>query len=112
MLEHAPTSKDYPNDAAVWLLRDVQLTLEESGAFTVHEHHLLKLLNEQALPRANWQIPYDKSCETLRVPLARTLLNGIAFPVDPTQMVESAIYPGLAWYDALVVRRFPLPAAG
>ncbi len=91
--------------------RDVEITLEESGAFTVHEHQLLKLLTEQALSRANWQIPYDKSCETLRVPVARTLLNGIAFPVDPQQMVESALYPGLAWYDALVVQRFPLPAA-
>lgn len=111
LLAQAPSSKDYPDDAAVWLLRDVQITLEENGACTVHEHQLLKLLSEQALSRANWQIPYDKSCETLRVPIARTLLNGVVFSVDPQQMVESALYPGLAWYDALVVRRFPLPAA-
>ena len=101
----------YPDDCRRLAAARLQITLEENGALTVHEHQLLKLLTEQALPRANWQIPYDKSCETLHVPVARTLLNGIAFPVDPQQMVESALYPGLAWYDALVVRRFPLPAA-
>jgi len=110
-LAKAPTAREYPNDNAVWLLREMEVSLDTNGALTVHEHKLLKLLNAQSLSLANWQIPYDKSAETLAVPVARTLLNGQAFPVEPTQVVESALYPGLAWYDTLMVRRFPLPAA-
>ena len=110
-LAQAPTAKEYPNDAAAWLLRDMAITVAEDGALTVQEHKLLTLLTTQALSLANWQIPYDKSCETLQIPLARTLNGGDAFPVAASQIVESALYPGLAWYDALTVRRFPLPAA-
>jgi len=39
------------------------------------------------------------------------LLRNQAYSVDPTQVAESALYPGIAWYDSLVSRRFPLPAA-
>lgn len=111
LLAHAPTAQDFPNDNAVCLLREVEVTVDAAGALTVRERKLVKLLNDQAQSLANWQIPYDKATETLEVPVARTLLNGRAFPVEPPQMVDSALFPGLAWYDSLVMRRFPLPSA-
>lgn len=110
-LETAPTARDYPRDDAVWLLRELDVTIDARGGTVVREHKLLKLLTPRALTLAHWAIPYDASRETLEVRIARTLLNGQTFPVDPAQVTEHAQYPGYAWYDALVVRQFPLPAA-
>lgn len=111
ILRQAPTVKDYPHDDAVWLLRDMEITVDVAGGVTVREHKLIKLLTPAALSLANWEIPYDKENETLEVRTARTLLNGQEFAVEPQQIRESAAYPGIAWYDALVMRRFPMPAA-
>lgn len=111
LLQDGPAAKDYPRDSVVWLRREMEITLSPNGATVTREHHLLKLLTTQGLALANWEIPYDKSCETLEVHTARTLIYDQAFPVDPAQVAESALYPGMAWYDSLVVRRFPLPAA-
>jgi len=111
LLQDAPAAKDYPRDSAIWLRREMEITIAPDGGTVVHEHHLLKLLTDQALSLANWEIPYDKSCETLEVRTARTLLHDQAYPADPAQATESALYPDMAWYDSLVVRRFPLPAA-
>ena len=104
ILRDAPTAKDYPRDSAVWLLREMEITVAPGGATVVREHKLLKLLTNQAQSLANWEIPYDKASEKLEVKTARTLLNGQVFPVEPGQSVESALYPGLAWYDSLLVR--------
>ena len=111
LLRRAPAASDYPRDDAVWLLRNMEITVDDAGGMTVHEHKLIKLLTQSALSLANWEIPFDKDNETLEVRTARTLLNGQAFAVEPQQMREAAAYPGVAWYDALVVRRFPMPAA-
>jgi len=89
----------------------MEITISPNGGTTVREHHLLKLLTDQALSLANWEILYDKASETLKVRTARTLLRNQAYSVNPAQVAESALYPGIAWYDSLVVRRFPLPAA-
>lgn len=110
LLGQAPTAADYPNDDAVWLRRDMEITLEPSGATIVRDHRWVKLLTPQARTLGQWDILYDRANETLEVPVARTLLNGRAFPVVPTQISESAVYSGIAWYDALTVRRYPLPA--
>ena len=111
LLRDAPTAKDYPREPAVWLLREMDITVSPDGATIAREHYLLKLLTEQALSQANWEIPYDKVTEKLEVHTARTLLHDQAYAVDPAQVAESSVYPGLAWYDSLVMRRFPLPAA-
>ncbi|HEX2949420.1 MAG TPA: DUF3857 domain-containing protein [Armatimonadota bacterium] len=111
IVQKAPGAKEYPNEDAIWLLREMTIDVAPSGAFTVHERKLLKILTIQGLSRAQWEIPYDKATESLDVPTARTLLNGHTFSVDPTQVVENAVYQGVAWYDSMVVRRFPLPAA-
>jgi hypothetical protein len=111
LLQDAPTAKDYPRDSAVWLRREMEITIAPTGATVVREHHLLKLLTDQALSLANWEIPYDKASETLEVRTARTLLHNQAYAVDRAQVAESALYPCIAWYDSLVMRRFPLPAA-
>lgn len=111
LLQDGPTAKDFPRDSAVWLRREMEITISPTGGTVTREHHLLKLLNTQALALANWEIPYDKSSETLEVRTARTLIHEQAYPVEPAQMAESALYPGMTWYDSLVVRRFPLPAA-
>ncbi|MHB0937676.1 MAG: DUF3857 domain-containing transglutaminase family protein [Armatimonadota bacterium] len=111
LLQDSPTAKDFPRDSAVWLRREMEITISPNGGTVTREHHLLKLLTAQALALANWEIPYDKSCETLEVRTVRTLINEQSYPVDPALMAESALYPGMAWYDSLVVRRFPLPAA-
>lgn len=111
LLHDAPGALDYPQDSAVWLRREMEITIAPDGGTVTREHYLLKLLTAQALALANWEIPYDKSCETLEVRTARTLLQEQVFPADLAQAAESALYPGMAWYDSLVVRRFPLPAA-
>ena len=111
LLHDAPGALDYPRDSAVWLRREMEVTIAPDGGTVTREHHLLKLLTAQSLALANWEIPYDKSCETLEVRTARTLIQEQAFLADPAQAAESALYPGMAWYDSLVVRRFPLPAA-
>jgi hypothetical protein len=111
LLDAAPTAEDYPQADAVWLLRDFDITVEKSGAFTVHERKLIKVLSEPGLSLAQWEIPYDKALERLDIRTARTLLKGQVYPVNPAQVAESALYPGVAWYDSLVLRRFPLPAA-
>ncbi len=111
LLHDAPGAAAYPHDDAVWLLREMEITVEPSGALVVHEHKLLKILTQQGLARANWEIPYDKAAETLDVRSARTLVGDAQYAVDPAQVVESALYPGWAWYDSLTARRFPLPGA-
>ena len=111
LLQRAPAAKDYPDADAVWLLRDMEITVEPSGAFNVHERKLIKILTPQGLSLAQWEIPYDKATEEVSVRTARTLVRTQAFPADPAQVVESTVYPGMAWYDSMIVRRFPLPAA-
>lgn len=111
LVKALPTAKEYPGDDAVWLRRDTEITMAAGGGLTVREHKYLTLLTPMALRLAQWEIPYDKATETLQVKTVRTILHQTAYEVDPAQVVESALYPGVAWYDALVVRRFPLPAA-
>jgi len=111
LLQRAPVAKDYPDADAVWLLRDMEITVEPSGVFNVHERKLIKVLTPQGLSLAQWEIPYDKATEEVSVRTARTLVRTQAFPIDPAQVVESAVYPGMAWYDSMIVRRLPLPAA-
>jgi transglutaminase-like putative cysteine protease len=110
-LKSAPTTEDYPDDDAVWLLRDTEITVAPDGTYRTREHVLAKILTTQGLALTQWEIPYDAACEAVQVTMARTLVNGQAFPVDPTQVVENAVYPQAAWYDSVLVRRFPLPSA-
>jgi len=111
LLAHAPTAKDYPHTDAVWVLRTTEISLEPSGALLVTEHKFLKILSPEGLALANWEIPYDSVREVLEVPIKRTLVGNQAYPVAPQQVVDSAVYPGWQWYDALKIKRFPLPAA-
>lgn len=111
LAQQAPTADDFPDQDAVWLLRDMEITVDPAGAFTVRERRVVKVLTEQGLALAQWQIPYDTACETIEVPLARTMVDGQIVPLNPALMSESAVYPGTAWYDSMLVRRFPLPAA-
>ncbi|MHB9026848.1 MAG: DUF3857 domain-containing transglutaminase family protein [Armatimonadota bacterium] len=111
LLQAAPSAADYPGADAVWLRRDFEITVDKAGALAVHERRLIKALTEQGLSLAQWEIPYDKDLERLEVREARTIINGQVFPVNPMQVADSAVYPGVAWYDALMLRRFPLPAA-
>ncbi|OPZ81740.1 MAG: hypothetical protein BWY76_02932 [bacterium ADurb.Bin429] len=111
LLDTAPSAKDYPGAHAVCLLREMEITIDANGGTVVRDRKLVTLLTPQGLSLAQWSIPYDKSCETVEVRKARTLVQGQAYPLNPTQVVESAVYPGMAWYDALTLRRFPLPGA-
>jgi transglutaminase-like putative cysteine protease len=111
LLRAAPGPQAYPHDDAVWLLRDIDITVEPSGALVVRERKLLKILTPEGLRLANWEIPYDKAAETLEVRTARTLVGDVQYPVEPGQVTENAQYPGWAWYDSLTTRRFPLPGA-
>ncbi|MHB9133550.1 MAG: DUF3857 domain-containing transglutaminase family protein [Armatimonadota bacterium] len=111
LLNNLPIAKDYPGTDAVWLRRDFDVTVNADGTVKVYEHKFITILTEQGLALANWEIPYDTVLESLEVRTARTLLNGQAFPVNPAHIGESSAYPGVAWYDSLTIRRFPLPTA-
>lgn len=110
-LRQAPGKAEYPDSDALCLLRELEITVEPSGCYAIHERKLLKILTQDGLGLAQWQIPYDKADETLTIRSARTLLNETAYPVEEKLIRESSLYPGFAWYDGLMVSRFPLPAA-
>lgn len=111
LVQQAPTAADYPAADAVWLLKEMDVAIEPSGAFTVREHRIVKILTARGAALGQWEIPFDQASETVSVLTARTLYRGQVFAVDPALVTDSTVYPGLAWYSSIQVRRFPLPSA-
>ncbi len=110
-INNSPTAEEYPGADAVWLLRDVDVSVDAAGAVTTRERILLKLLTRDAAALAQWIVPYDKSAEQVEVTVARTLLAGEEYPVEAKLITESSAYSGTGWYDSTVVRNIPLPMA-
>jgi hypothetical protein len=106
-----PTAADYPGAAAVWTQRELEITVAATGATTVRDHRRLTVLTPQGLGQAHWELPYDRASETLELCRALTHRDGQRFPLDPATVREAPLYPGVGWYDSLVMRRFTLPAA-
>lgn len=111
LIKNAPNQSDLPDISAVYLLMEEKDTVNEDGTALYRLRVIWKILDKQAIPSSEVNLPFNSDESTLEIDMARTITpqNNVV-NVEKDAIREMTPYSGFPMYVNLKLKQFSMPA--
>jgi hypothetical protein len=103
-----PTTNDYPDANAVYLLREAKFEIQKVSTFS--EHIIIKVLKEGGKKYANVKIPFWRECEVLDLKARTIRPNGEIINLNKKDIFEVSDFPEYVLYADKKAKVFTFPS--
>ncbi|NQT22130.1 MAG: DUF3857 domain-containing protein [Candidatus Omnitrophica bacterium] len=111
LINNSSSQLDYPGIAAVYLLMDEKDYVNEDATAIYDLHIVWKILDRQAMPLGEVNIPFNASESTLEIVSARTIKpDKTVVNVSKENIREVTPYSGFPLYSNIRLKQFSMPA--